>query len=576
LSIRTSRSSKRLIAAAVAVAVTASTFAISNNAGAAGTTIAPEGSRISGADRYATAGAIALKAASLGNTCDIVIANGNSFADGLAAAGLAYEEDAVILLTEANSVPASTVTTIETLAKPCNNGTVAVNIVGGTSAVSQSVFETLSSHVSVSAVTRFGGADRYATSLAVAKKVVNTSVIIVTGRNFPDALAAGPLAYEMGAPIILHDGSTPSAEIVAFLVAEGVTSATIVGGTAVVPQSIQDALVDALGITVTRVAGADRFATAVSVAGELNKLSTNAYKAGVILANGRNFPDALAAAPLAASVSASVLLVESGSIPAATAEWHVANSDTLANVWAVGGTAVVADAVLTGAVAAAKAVAPALTSATVAYKQTAAVLGLAGVATLSATAAPSVAGAIGNDWVVTLSTSTDPTKVGVSVDSGDKTIEVTANFEGLTAAQFIALWDASDAAKALFTVASNNGTFAAADAGTYSSTNGATETTVELTFNRTVASVDVTKIGVFATANIALTTPVFATPALGTTGDRTQVLTGDLKVVIVDTTNDSAEVTALGTAEVRLAAAAVESKVGAIANVAGKLRLTAA
>jgi hypothetical protein len=109
-----------------------------------------------------------------------------------------------------------------------------------------------------------------------------------------------------------------------------------------------------------------------------------------------------------------ILLVESGSIPAATAAWHLKNSDTLETVWVVGGTAAVSGTVLNGAVGAATAVRPVVTSATTSNTVTQAKINLDDVVTLTATTA--LPGAAGNDWTVVLQQN-DPT--ALVTPSGD-------------------------------------------------------------------------------------------------------------------------------------------------------------
>ena len=68
-----------------------------------------------------------------------------------------------------------------------------VTIVGGTSVVSSAVLEELAD-IAGTIPTRLAGANRYETALAVAEANGNSgTVILATGENFPDALAAGPL-----------------------------------------------------------------------------------------------------------------------------------------------------------------------------------------------------------------------------------------------------------------------------------------------------------------------------------------------------------------------------------------------
>jgi hypothetical protein len=88
-----------------------------------------------------------------------------------------------------------------------------------------------------------------------------------------------------------------------------------------------------------RLDGADRFATAAKVATEEFKTATN-----VIVVNGRNFPDGIAAAALSKG-AIPILLVEQDSIPASTAD-AIEALDKLTKVWVIGGPSAVSAKVL--------------------------------------------------------------------------------------------------------------------------------------------------------------------------------------------------------------------------------------
>jgi putative cell wall-binding protein len=79
----------------------------------------------------------------------------------------------------------------------------------------------------------------------------------------------------------------------------------ILGGTAVVSQAVANHIANNLGIPVIRLAGANRYETAVAI-------SQEAFAGGadrVYVATGLNFPDALAGAAAAGTHAAPVLLV---------------------------------------------------------------------------------------------------------------------------------------------------------------------------------------------------------------------------------------------------------------------------
>ncbi|HSQ22537.1 MAG TPA: cell wall-binding repeat-containing protein, partial [Coriobacteriia bacterium] len=84
---------------------------------------------------------------------------------------------------------------------------------------------------------RLAGTDRYATSAQISESTFKSAstVVLATGRNFPDALAAAPLAYQLDGPVLLvNEGVVPDA-ILDEIERLGATSAYIVGGTTAVP-----------------------------------------------------------------------------------------------------------------------------------------------------------------------------------------------------------------------------------------------------------------------------------------------------------------------------------------------------
>lgn len=172
-------------------------------------------------------------------------------------------------------------------------------------------------------VTRYGGSDRFHTAQLIAERQFSAPVpvaYITAGMNFPDALAGGPVAAANGGPILLtgagDTGSLPLATLTALhnLKPERIV---VLGGPGVVGPRTMLALnqVSTSDAPVTRVSGADRFATAANIA-------TGEFSSGVdrvFIADGMNFPDALSGAAVAARDGAPILLVESGAIPSATA-----------------------------------------------------------------------------------------------------------------------------------------------------------------------------------------------------------------------------------------------------------------
>jgi len=170
-------------------------------------------------------------------------------------------------------------------------------------------------------VFRLEGPDRYSTSIAVSRSLFETGIatttVIASGENFPDALAASSLAGAYGGPLLLTRRTALPAGVLAELDRIGTTHVVIVGGTAAVAASVATALSGA-GITVERVAGTDRYATADAVAAELMSVLGATTLPTAFVARGDLFPDALAAAPLAYAQGIPVFLTRPGSLPSAT------------------------------------------------------------------------------------------------------------------------------------------------------------------------------------------------------------------------------------------------------------------
>ena len=99
-------------------------------------------------------------------------------------------------------------------------------IIGGEAAVSKSLENELAA---IGTVERLAGDGRYQTSVMVARKFVQNpdDVVLAYARNFPDGLCGGPLAYALGAPLILTDNHYPGE---ADKYVDGISAGILVGG----------------------------------------------------------------------------------------------------------------------------------------------------------------------------------------------------------------------------------------------------------------------------------------------------------------------------------------------------------
>ncbi|TCX56384.1 hypothetical protein C1I38_02420 [Dehalobacter sp. 12DCB1] len=273
-----------------------------------------DSTRLSGADRIGTALDIA-SAGTWGTSVVLAPADQANLVDALAAAPLAGQENAPILLTFKGSLDAAVKAKIAAL------GATKVYVVG---AISADVAAEVDAMTGVTVET-LKGDGRQATAAAVNAKLTSPAGTFVVGYDaIADALSVASYAAKNKFAIVLanQDGSVASASLV------GATK-YIIGGTAKVD--------DITGVA--RISGADRFATNSAVASTLNFDYARVY-----VANGVNCVDALSVAPLAAKYSSFVALSSSNDVAAAA----VVNGKLLSTskVIAVGGTSSVPDTVV--------------------------------------------------------------------------------------------------------------------------------------------------------------------------------------------------------------------------------------
>ncbi|WP_226536075.1 cell wall-binding repeat-containing protein [Fictibacillus halophilus] len=162
-------------------------------------------------------------------------------------------------------------------------------------------------------VQRLAGKNRFEVAVNVAEKGFasdNTSntLILANYNAFADALAASPLAYKFNAPILLTHSDRLTTETRNEIIKLMPDEVIIVGGTGSINNNVLNE-VDGLVNKVRRIAGKDRFEVSYNIAKELNDATT------AIVANGLNFPDALAIAPYAARQKYPILLTVPTRLP---------------------------------------------------------------------------------------------------------------------------------------------------------------------------------------------------------------------------------------------------------------------
>jgi len=164
-------------------------------------------------------------------------------------------------------------------------------------------------------VDRIAGADRIATAVEVSRRRHPPGVpvaYIARADDFPDALAAGPLAAADRGPVLLTDPAGLSPLTAAELDRLQPGRIVVLGGPAAVAEEVVAALA-AAHPAVERLAGPDRYATAVAIADRLGTAGSTVY-----VATGERFPDALVGGAAAGAAGGSVLLTGADGLAPAT------------------------------------------------------------------------------------------------------------------------------------------------------------------------------------------------------------------------------------------------------------------
>lgn len=297
--------------------------------------------RVAGATRYATAVEASKNAYPADGSADaVVLATGRNWPDALGGAALAGAVDGPLLLCDTDALPAVVAAEIERL------GADTVYVLGGEAAVSADVYSAAGDLAGVEDVVRIAGATRYQTAQQVAEAVhaidpaAASTVFVATGRNFPDALAASPVSAATRWPILLADPAR-GVELPAY-----VTDAVMLGGTSVLPATLEAQLEGELGASnVERWWGANRYATAVDVAEHAVARTSLRYD-DVTIATGERFPDALSGGVMAGRLGGVLLLTTTAALRTEPASVIASNRDAIASAWIMGGEAAVSQAAM--------------------------------------------------------------------------------------------------------------------------------------------------------------------------------------------------------------------------------------
>lgn len=299
--------------------------------------------RIAGSDRFETSVAISQALTGTGGADVVYLVNGLGYADALSAGPAAAATGGVLLLTRPDAVPSIVRSELRRLDPE------RVVIVGGTAAIRSSVVSTVRNLLPSAEIDRIAGVDRYDTSRAIVADAwpgTLPSIAVATGRNFPDALAAGAAISSVGGAVVLVDGQRSSLDVATrtFLSKLAPQYVAIAGGTSSVSGGIASSLRTLPSSPdVDRFGGRDRYETALIMNQAFFRENAPDF---AFLATGVGFADALAGGPLAAAFGAPIYLSTQRCLSLDT--YIEISGMYVREIYALGGKAVLSDRVLYG------------------------------------------------------------------------------------------------------------------------------------------------------------------------------------------------------------------------------------
>ncbi len=194
-------------------------------------------------------------------------------------------------------------------------------------------------------VARMAGSNRFDTAARISKSMRSkpTAVFLANGMNYADALAGVPIAKALNAPILLTETDKLPAETLAELKRLDVKNVIMLGGEGAISENV-DKTLEKNGFKTGRIAGDDRFETAIEIANKLNPSPSE-----VFFVYGLNYADALSIGAVAGFDSAPIIYLKTnGDIDKATKDYlaGLKKQGCVANAYVIGGEGVISDAMM--------------------------------------------------------------------------------------------------------------------------------------------------------------------------------------------------------------------------------------
>jgi hypothetical protein len=214
-----------------------------------------------------------------------------------------------------------------------------VYVLGGEVAISDAVITEIQAMSPAPTVIRVKGDDRYHTAAEIANQAdsddagygasISKMALVVSGENFPDALAASAVSAHDDVPIFLTPQGSLHPDTEDIILHLGITDVVVVGGPAAISDNVTNRLAAILGGSghVYRVWGGNRYETAKELAvwacdltgpgtigdnwagtPSATMLMPSMVEDNVGIASGETFPDALAGGAMCGWWSRPILL----------------------------------------------------------------------------------------------------------------------------------------------------------------------------------------------------------------------------------------------------------------------------
>jgi len=203
----------------------------------------------------------------------------------------------------------------------------------------------------IARILRLSGMDQYETASKISLQgwtATSDNAILAPGMaaNMVDALAAGPFAAKLKAPILLTEGGKLNSYAKAELVRLKVKTVYVVSGSAVIQQSVLDELntLPNMVVSVISLGGNTQYDTAINIAKKMGAFTKIAVATG-----DPNIPpaDALSVASIAGAQGMPIILTPKDALPDSVRIYLDSVKANITESYIIGGIGVIADVVKT-------------------------------------------------------------------------------------------------------------------------------------------------------------------------------------------------------------------------------------